>query len=90
MDQKYLEKLEFNKIKEILSNYAITYIGKEHALNLFPMNNKKEIEKALLQTYDASNLIYRKGNPPISEIENTIIHIKKLESSNFLSIKLFR
>ena len=32
MDQKYLEKLEFNKIKEILSNYAITYIGKEHSL----------------------------------------------------------
>lgn len=87
MDQKYLEKLEFNKIKEILSNYAITYIGKEYALDLFPMNNKKEIEKALLQTYDASNLIYRKGNPPISEIENTTIHIKKLESSNFLSIK---
>ena len=87
MDQKYLEKLEFNKIKEILSNYAITYLGKNLSLNLLPMNNKKEIEKALNQTFDASNLILRKGNAPIQEIEDITIHIKKLESSNFLSLK---
>ena len=87
MNQKYLEKLEFNKIKEILSSFAITYLGKNLCNNLFPMNNKKEIEKALTQTYDASNLILRKGNIPISEIEDITIHIKKLESSNFLTAK---
>ena len=87
MNQKYLEKLEFNKIKEILSNYAITFLGKNLCLELFPMNNKKEIEKALNQTYDASNLILRKGNLPISEIEDITVHIKRLESSNFLTAK---
>ena len=87
MNQKYLEKLEFNKIKDILKSFAITYIGKNLADDLFPMDNKKEIEKALTQTYDASNLIIRKGNAPISEIEDITIHIKKLESSNFLTAK---
>ena len=87
MNQKYLEKLEFNKIKDILKSFAITYIGKNLADDLFPMDNKKEIEKALTQTYDASNLIIRKGNAPISEIEDITIHIKRLESSNFLTAK---
>ena len=87
MNQKYLEKLEFNKIKDILKSFAITYIGKNLADDLFPMDDKKEIEKALTQTYDASNLIIRKGNAPISEIEDITIHIKKLESSNFLTAK---
>ena len=87
MNSKYLEKLEFNKIKNILSEFALTFIGKDLANNLSPMNSKTEIEKALLQTYDASNLILRKCNAPISEIEDITIHIKKLESSNFLSAK---
>ena len=87
MDQKYLEKLEFNKIKEILSSYTITYLGKSYALDLFPMNNKKDIEKALDQTFDASTLILRKGNIPLSPIDNLDLHIKKIESSNFLNTK---
>ena len=87
MNTKYLEKLEFNKIKEILSSYAVTYLGKDYALDLFPMDNKKAIEKALDQTFDASTLILRKGNIPISYIDNLDLHIKKLESSNFLNAK---
>ena len=29
MEQKYLDKLEFNKVLEMLENYAVTYLGKE-------------------------------------------------------------
>ena len=39
----YLEKLEYNKILNKLSNYAITYLGKEQALNLTPSNKKEEV-----------------------------------------------
>ena len=87
MESKYFEKLEFDKIKEILSTEAVTFLGKDMALFLEPLKNKEEIEKALNQTFEATTLIYRKGNLPISEITNIKSHIKILESSNFLNCK---
>ena len=87
MKTKYFEKLEFNRIQEILKDFAITFIGKNIALNLMPFKNKNEIEKACSQTTEASILIYRKGSLPISEIENIAPHLKALKSFVSLSSK---
>ena len=78
MKQKYLEKLEYNKILEILSTFSKTYIGKEKSLNLIPSNN---VEYLLEQTYEAYNLICRNGSLPLSAIDNIDILIKNLESN---------
>ena len=85
METKTLEKLEFNKIKEILSSYAITYLGKSRSSCIMPMNNKKDIEKSLTQTTEAKTLIYKKGNIPLSEIDDITIPLKKIEDGNFLN-----
>ena len=87
MEEKFFEKLEFNKIREIVSNYAITFLGKDMALSLFPLKNKQEIEKALKQNFEAETLIYRKGNLPIFEIQNIKPYLKNIESQNVLSCK---
>ncbi len=87
MNLKSLEKLEFNKICNILKSYTITYIGMDLAENLKPLSTKREIEKAQKQTTEASTLLYRKGSIPVSEIEDITPHIKKLNSNLFLSIK---
>ncbi|MCI8310051.1 MAG: hypothetical protein HFJ45_07820 [Clostridia bacterium] len=87
MDLKTIQKLEFDKICDILQNYAITYIGKNYCKNLKPMYSKTEIEKATNQTTEASILLYRKGNIPIAEIENITSHIKMLNSNLALSAK---
>ena len=87
MNIKTLEKLEFNKICEILKKYVITYIGKNYAENLKPFNNQNEAIKAQKQTTEASTLLYRKGSIPISEIEDVTSHIKKLNSNLFLNSK---
>ena len=87
MNSKSIEKLEFNKIREILKNYTITYIGKKHINSLYPMNNKNEIEKSLKQVSNASIILYRKGSIPLDEIEDITEHIKKLKSNMFLSAK---
>lgn len=87
METKYFEKLEFNKIKEILEGFCVTFLGKKLALELLPMSSKKEIEKALNQTFEASNLIYRKGNLPIYEITDITRYLKTLEAENSLSSK---
>ena len=87
METKYFKKLEYNKIKEILESFCVTFLGKKLALNLLPLTSKSEIEKAGNQTYEASTLLYRKGSLPISEIEDITKYLKILESKNSLSSK---
>ena len=87
MNLKTIEKLEFNKICDILKNYAITYIGKNYIDNLEPLSSKSDIIKSQKQTTEASILLYRKGSIPISEIEDITEHLKKLNSSLFLNAK---
>ena len=87
MQDIYLEKLEFNKIKNILSSYAITDLGKKQCIELSPHTDKRKIEKALSETTEAVALIYRKGNLPLGELTNTAQHILNLKNQNFLSIK---
>ena len=80
METKYFEKLEFNKIREILESFCVTFLGRKLALELLPMNAKGEIEKAGNQTFEASNLIYRKGSLPVDEIEDITKYLKALEA----------
>ncbi len=87
METRYFEKLEFNLIRKKLESIATTFNGKNMALNLMPFSNKKDVTKAGKQTTEASILIYRKGNLPISEIEDITIHLKKLNSNISLSLK---
>lgn len=86
METRYFEKLEFNLIRKKLESFAITFIGKCMALNLMPFDSKKDVQKSGKQTTEASILIYRKGNLPISEIEDITIHLKKLNSNISLSL----
>lgn len=83
----YLEKLEYNKILNKLSNYAITYLGKALCLKLLPSNKKEEVKHMLKETEEAVNLLYRCNTPPISEIADNTINIKTIESYGILSIK---
>lgn len=87
MQSTYLEKLEFNKIKNILSSYAKTDNGKKMCLNLQPSNSKEKVQKALDETTEAVALIYRKGNLPLEAINNISNYILSLKNQNFLSSK---
>ncbi len=80
-----LEKLEFNKILEILSNYCITSIGKNLALNTLPSNSIKKVKFLLEETFEAVNLIYRNSSPSFYNIKNIDIELKLLESGQALS-----
>ncbi len=86
MITKYLEKIEFSKIKNILSTYCKTYIGKDNSLNLEPFDNIKDIAKAQKQTSEAVLLLYKKGMPPIDGIANINVHLKRLSDGSSLTI----
>lgn len=81
------EKLEFDKILELLSKECLTYIGKDISVRLTPVFKQLKVTKLLQETEEASNLIVRKGNLPISSIPNIEIYIKNLESFNPLNAK---
>ena len=83
----YLEKLEYNKILNILSTYSVTYLGKTLCLELLPSNDKRQVQNMLKETEEAVNLLYRCNTPPISEIADNTINIKTIESYGTLSIK---
>lgn len=87
MLEKYLTKLEYNKILNIVSSYCLTYKGK-HLSDIFsPSNNKDVVKKLLEETDSAVTLLIRKGEIPLSDIENIEINIKNLESYNSLNAK---
>lgn len=85
MNDNYLNKLEYNKILNLLSNYSVTYLGKELCLKLLPSFKKDRVTKLLQETLEACTLIARKGNLPICNISNIDLYIKNLESSYSLN-----
>lgn len=87
MLQKYLNKLEYNKILDTVSSYCSTYIGKNYVAKMLPNNDRDLVQRKLNETNSAQTLLFRKGEPPISNIANIEIWIKNLKSSNSLSAK---
>ena len=86
MDEQFFEKIEFTTIRQILSNYCKTYIGKNKAIGLLPYLSLNEINKAISQTTEALKLIFRRGNVTIEEIADITIHLKKIKDASTLSI----
>lgn len=87
MEEKYIKKLEFNKILEELAKYSVTYLGKEQIKKLRPSTQKNIVKELLKETIEAENLIHRIGGIPIGEIDDITIHLKTLETYGTLSIK---
>lgn len=87
MLKKYLDKLEYNSVKDYLINNCYTYIGKELSQNMEPFSDKEQVEKALLETSEAVNLIHNYGGIPMYEISDQTLNIKKLNSGINLSAK---
>ena len=84
MFEKYLNKLEYNKILDQLESYAKTYIGKDKCINLIPCKN---VSFVLTQTYQAVSLIYKNGSIPLDSIPNISMPIKSLESNFSLNMQ---
>lgn len=86
MNNKCLKTLEYNKIIDKLKTYCKTYIGKEITAKIMPCFEKSDVINLLNLTKEATSLLYRKGNIPLSDLPNILINIKQLESDGILSI----
>ena len=87
MKNIYLEKIEYYKILDLVSKYTKTSKGKNYFDDLSPLSSSKDIKKSLDEVTEAVSLLYRKGDLPISELENISEILLSLKNQNFLSIK---
>ena len=85
MEKKYLEKIEFDKIIEILSTFTITSVGKQYCKTLLPETNQEKVQHLVNETTEATILRYRKGAPPLVQIADISEYLKILQSNSAIS-----
>ncbi len=79
MNSKIIEKLEYNRIINQLSDLAITAPAKEQALKLMPSSNFDEVKKSIDQTRVLSNILRVKGPMPITDFKDVRASLKRLK-----------
>ncbi len=86
MDNKANLVLEFNKIKDRLKTYAITYIGRQLIDELAPSSKELEITASQNETKEATSYILRQHEIPISPISDISNLLNKLNIGGILNI----
>ncbi|SDE14535.1 MutS domain V [Paenibacillus sp. UNCCL117] len=69
MNKQALQRLEYNKVKEELRSYAISYLGQRHIEALVPMTQEKLIRQKLDETEEAKGLLLTGSSVPIPSLE---------------------
>ena len=82
-----LNKLEYHQIIQIIEKNCKTYLGKSLCNMLVPSFSFEEVSNLLAKTNMATSLLYKKGMPPLYEIEELKPAVKMLESKQTLSAK---
>ena len=85
MDKKSLNVLEFDKIRNMLTELAVTQNAKSLCENLLPEGDKYVIERLLKETSEAESLVIKKGNPPLSPIGEIKGSVMRAEAGGTLS-----
>ncbi len=82
---KALNTLEFQKIREMLADCALTIGAKELAMAAYPDFDIVRIKKRLTETSDAKHLMSQNGNPPFGSAPNVSGSVERAEKGAMLS-----
>lgn len=85
MQTRMRSKLEFDKIVGLLAQFTSSELGKQRAYQLVPYIQIEEINKALLETEDAVQLLRLKGGIPSPRLKDVTAHLKRLEMNAALN-----
>lgn len=80
MDQKVLNKLEFDKIREKLAAGALSDSGKEAALRLQPQTTVAATKKLLSETLEAESVLMRAASSPMSGFSDVASELARLKA----------
>lgn len=70
INDKTLKTLEFDRVREMLADCALTEGAKQKALELVPSSDADDILRRLRRTTDARRLYEAKGTPPFGDIHD--------------------
>ncbi len=79
MNDRTYSVLEYDKIKNILSQFAASNMTKEKIIKMKPMLRLEDIEEALDDTFQGYEVIKTKGNMPIGDFHdiNELVNMAK-------------
>jgi DNA mismatch repair protein MutS2 len=84
-----IKKLEFDKIRQILTGYGRTDLGRSDILKISPLRDQTQIEKKLLETEQAKIMVLRFDETPLTGVLDIRDLIRKAEIESVLSIEEF-
>ncbi len=90
INEKSLKVLEFYKIREMLSNNAISSMAKEQSLKVVPSIDVEEISRRQKETSDAVNCITKKGSLPLGGVSDITEAIKRVRAGGVLNLEELR
>lgn len=89
VNEKVLQTLEFDKIREQLGQYATSSPGKRFVTKLTPSRNFQEIVYMLNETDEAAHVLRLKGHAPLGGIFDISPGIKRAEIGGVLHVEDF-
>ncbi|MGZ9584399.1 endonuclease MutS2 [Paenibacillus marinisediminis] len=69
MDQRTLQRLEYDKVKEKVMNYALSYAGRQHIEQMQPLTQLKSVQHALDETTEATAILKYGASVPIPSLQ---------------------
>lgn len=84
MNEYVYEKLQYNKLKELVKEYCVSSLGKELIDKLVPTGNIKAVENRLNETTEARKLLDFSGSVQLSGIVNIKEIIEKVRKDIIL------
>lgn len=85
MNSKVLKTLEFDKIKELLKQYAASALGHAKVSSLMPSVEYEEITALHEETDEAMTILRLKGHAPLGGIFDIRPHVKRAQIGGMLS-----
>lgn len=79
LNKRILATLEFNQVKQQMSQYLVTAQGKEELRDLLPVADAQVISAWLEETEDGIKTQRLRGGIPVPKIENIRPHMKRIE-----------
>ncbi len=84
MDQRSLRVLEYTKIINMLEEKCTSSLGKEKVRKLKPISDLDNIIKLQKETSEAQSILIKKGNIPLSGINDLSKYIRRTEIGSYL------
>ena len=85
MNSKVLKTLEFDKIKELLKQFAASALGHARVSSLMPSVEYEEITALHEETDEAMTILRLKGHAPLGGIFDIRPHVKRAQIGGMLS-----